>query len=127
VPVNLTISHDEKLVIAVADGEIDRADIDQYLSAVIAQGAMPYRKLFDATFAPMTLGVAELRALGQRVAEHAKHGSEVGPVAIVVGSELANEMALIFQSRAIADRPFRIFDDVIRAREWLDSLAPPKA
>jgi len=121
VPINFTISHTDKLVIAAADGEIERADIDKYLSALIAEGAMPYRKLFDISFAPLSIGVAELRALGQRVAEAGKSGP-VGPVAIVVGSELAHEMAEIFGSRAQADRPLRIFDDIPKARAWLDSF-----
>lgn len=120
-PINWTISHADKLVVAVADGETERSDIDKYLSALVSEGAMPYRKLFDLSFAPLSIGVAELRALGQRVAEVAKDGP-VGPVAIVVGSELAQEMAEIFGSRALADRPLRIFDDVPKAREWLDSF-----
>lgn len=119
-PINLTISHADKLVVAVADGEIDRAEIDEYLTALIAAGAMSYRKLFDISFAPLSLGVAELRALGKRSAD----AGPTGPLAIVVGSNLAREMAAIFESQAAADRPLRIFDDLPTAREWLDSFPP---
>ena len=123
-PLNWTISHAEKLVVAIADGEVEHADIDRYLEALIAGGAMPYRKLFDITFAPISMGAAQLRALGTRVAQHAREGGAIGPLAIVVGSERAREMAGIFGAAARADRPLRIFDDVVRARAWLDSLAP---
>jgi hypothetical protein len=125
VPVNWTISRPGKLVVAVADGEVEHADVDKYLLALIAEGAMPYRKLFDLTFAPLSMGLAQLRALGTRVAEHAKGGGAVGPLSVVVGSELALEMAKIFEAQGRADRPLRIFDDVVKARAWLDSLAVP--
>jgi hypothetical protein len=122
VPVTWTIAHSDKLVVAVAEGEVTHADVDKYLLALIDGGAMPYRKLFDVTFAPLSMGVAELRALGTRVADHAKGGGSVGPVALVVGSELAFDMAKIFEAQARADRPLRIFDDVVKARAWLDSF-----
>ena len=124
-PVNWTISHPDKLVVAVAEGEVEHADVDKYLLALIAEGAMPYRKLFDVTFAPLSMGLAELRALGKRVTEHARGGGSVGPLALVVGSELALDMARIFEAQARADRPLRIFDDVVKARAWLDSLSEP--
>jgi hypothetical protein len=127
VSVTWTISHSEKLVIAVAEGELQHADVDKYLLALIAEGAMPYRKLFDLTFAPLSMGAAELRALGTRVAEHARAGGAIGPLAIVVGSDLALDMARIFETQARADRPLRIFGDVVRARAWLDSLSPSQS
>ena len=68
-PIALSISHEEKLVVGIAEGEIDREDIDSYLDAVIAANAMPYRKLFDLTFAPLSLTVGDLKALGKRVAD----------------------------------------------------------
>ena len=71
-PVTWSISHEEQLVVAIAEGEVVRGDIDGYLSAMIAEGAMPYRKLFDLTFAPMALAAADLRALGKRVTDYAK-------------------------------------------------------
>ena len=124
-PVNWTISHPDKLVVAVAEGEVEHADVDKYLLALIAEGAMPYRKLFDVTFAPLSMGLAQLRALGTRVTEHARGGGSVGPLALVVGSELALDMARIFEAQARAGRPLRIFDDVVKARAWLDSLSEP--
>lgn len=125
-PIALSISHEEQLVTAIAEGEVGREDIDRYLTAVIADKAMPYRKLFNLTFAPVALSVADLRALGKRVAEHAKVGP-VGPVAIVVGSELAHEMAKIFDEQARASRELRIFRDLRAAQEWLDEMAPPSS
>ena len=123
-PVTWSISHEEQLVVAIAEGEVVRGDIDGYLSAMIAEGAMPYRKLFDLTFAPMALAAAALRALGKRVTDYAK-GGPVGPVAIVVGSELALDMARIFEAQAQANRDLRIFRDLAQARAWLDEAAPP--
>ncbi len=123
-PVTWSVSHDEELVVAIAEGEVRREDIEEYLAGLIAEGAMPYRKLFDLTFAPMALTASDLRALGKRVADYAK-GGPVGPVAIVVGSELALEMARMFEAQAQANRELRIFHDLPEARAWLDEALPP--
>jgi hypothetical protein len=72
----------------------------------MADGAMPCRKLFDFSFAPLSLSIGDLRALGARVAE----AGSTGPFAIVVGSELAHETA-------------EIFHDLPQVRAWLYELA----
>jgi hypothetical protein len=64
VPVKWSISHEDRLVLASAEGEASMADLEEYISAVVAAGAMPYRKLFDTTYiAPGALRLAELRAI----------------------------------------------------------------
>ena len=62
-PLKWSISHEDRLVLASAEGEASMADLEEYMSAVVAAGAMPYRKLFDTTYvAPGVLRLAELRA-----------------------------------------------------------------
>ena len=117
-PVKWSISHEDRLVLASAEGEASMADLEEYISAVVAAGAMPYRKLFDATYvAPGALRLAELRAFSKKILELAKT-SPIGPIAIVVGSELEHEMAEAF-GKVDAGRPLAIFSDTAKARQWL--------
>ena len=119
-PVKWSINHEERLVLASAEGEASFADLKEYVSGMVAAGGLPYRKLFDVTYvAPGALRLAELRALSKNVLELAKAGP-VGPIAIVVGSELEREMAEAF-GEVDAGRPLAIFSDTAKARQWLDS------
>ena len=121
-PVTWSISHDDRLVLATANGDCSLEDLQRYMSALAAAGAMPYRKLFDATYVtPGTLRLAEIKAFAGMVVAFAK-GGPIGPGAIVVGSELEQEMAEVF-SQANAGRAMAIFRDRSKAREWLDGLA----
>jgi hypothetical protein len=118
-PVKWSINHDERLVSAAAEGEASFADLEEYTSGMIAAGGLPYRKLFDATYvAPGSLRLAELWAFSKQVLALAKAGP-MGPIAIVVGSELEREMAEAF-GKVDAGRPLAIFSDAAKARQWLD-------
>ncbi len=124
-PVTWSISHNDRLVLASAEGDISPGNFDEYMSALVAAGAMPYRKLFDVTYAtPGSIRLAQLKAFGSKVVAFAKLGA-VGPLAIVVGSELEHELAELF-ARADAGRALAIFSDRTKAREWLDGLAVDK-
>ena len=104
-----------------ADGDVSLKELEQYLSAMAAAGGMPYRKLIDLTYiAPGTLRRPELRALSKMSVDFAKAGP-IGPIAIVVGSELEHEMAEVF-GQADAGRALAIFSDASKARQWLDDL-----
>jgi hypothetical protein len=121
-PVKWSISHEDRIVLASAEGEASVEDLDQYFSAMAAAGGMPYRKLFDLTYVVSGgLRLAELRAFSKQVIGLAKEGP-IGPIAIVVGSELEQELAEVF-GKVDAGRPLAIFSDVAAAREWLDRRA----
>jgi hypothetical protein len=50
VPVKWSINHEDRFVVASAEGEASIADLEEYIAGVIAAGGMPYRKLFDTTY-----------------------------------------------------------------------------
>src|SRR5258708_20387388 len=85
-PVHWTVSHPQRLVVAVAKDEVTVADIEQYFAGVTADGAMTYRKIFEITYTPRALSDENLKALGQRVVFYAQHG-QMGPVASVAPSD----------------------------------------
>jgi hypothetical protein len=119
-PVHWTISHPARLVAAVAKNEVKVEDIEQYFAGVTADGAMAYRKIFEITATPMALSEANLQALGQRILLYAQHG-QVGPLAIVAGSDESYSQAETFAAAARARRPLQIFRELHAARRWLDA------
>jgi hypothetical protein len=125
-PVHWTVSHSQKLVVAVAKDTVTVADIEQYFAGVTADGAMGYRKIFEITHTPMALSEDNLKALGQRVVFYAQHG-QIGPIAIVAASDESYAQAQIFASAAEARRPLKIFRELHAARQWLDTQPLPSA
>ena len=97
-PVHWTISHPQRLVIAVTKDEVTVPDIEKYFAGVTADGAMAYRKIFEITHTPAALSDENVKALGQRVVFYAQHG-QVGPLAI--------------------------FREMHEARHWLDAQPLP--
>lgn len=119
-PVHWTVSHPQRLVVAVAKDQVTVADIEQYFAGVTAEGGMSYRKIFEITHTPNALSDENLRALGQRVIFYAQHG-QVGPVAIVAASDESYAQARVFAEAAKVSRPLQIFRELHAARQWLDA------
>ena len=124
-PVHWTISHANRLVVAVAKDRVTVSDIEKYFAAITADGAMAYRKIFEITHTPMVLSEDNLRALGERVVLYAQHG-QIGPVAIVAASDESFAQAQIFAAAATARRPLAIFRELHAARHWLDAQPLPE-
>jgi len=118
-PVQWTISHPARLVIAVAKDEVKVEDIEQYFTGITVEGAMAYRKIFEIGATPMAMTEEGLKSLGQRVMLYAQHG-QVGPVALVAGSDESFAQAQTFAAAANAKRPLQIFREMHAARRWLD-------
>lgn len=96
-PIYWKIGSRHRLVVATAEGDVTRRDADAYLDAVEGGGALAYRKLHDAR-------------VGTVVMDHD------GNVA-----ELAGRMLGIL---AAADRPIKLFTDLVPTQRWIDSLVP---
>jgi hypothetical protein len=124
-PVHWTVSHPNRLVVAIAKDEVVARDIEQYFAGVTAEGGMSYRKIFEITHTPMALSEENLRALGARMIYYAEHG-QVGPVAIVAASDESYAQAQLFAQAARISRPLQIFREMHAAREWLESQPIPE-
>jgi hypothetical protein len=118
-PVQWTVSHPTRLVIAVAKNELRLKDIEDYLDGVLAANALSYRKIFDTTGATMTLSEDDLMALGARIRAYIAIGP-IGPLAIVATTDKSYGQARMFMALAEADRPIKIFRELHTARHWLD-------
>ena len=121
-PVHWTISHASRLVIAVAKDDVKVEDIEKYFAGVTAEDAMAYRKIFEIGARPLAVTDEGLRSLGQRIVLYAQHG-QVGPVALVCGSDASLAQAQVFAAAATVGRPLKIFREIHEARRWLDEQA----
>jgi hypothetical protein len=119
-PVHWTVSHPQRLVVAVTKEEVTVADIEQYFAGVTAAGGMSYRKIFEITHTPRALSEENIKALGQRVVFYARHG-QIGPLAIVAATDESYAQARIFADSARVNRPLQIFRELHAARQWLDA------
>ena len=119
-PVQWTVSHPTRLVIAVAKDELLLQDIEDYLEGIVAAGALSYRKIFDTTGAVGSLSEDDLMALGARIRAYIAIGP-IGPLAIVASTDRSYGQARMFTALAEADRPIKIFRELHAARRWLDS------
>ena len=123
-PVHWTVSHPNRLVVAIAKDDVTPADIERYFAGNTADGAMAYAKIFEITHTPTALSEDNLKALGERIIYYAKHG-QIGPVAIVAASDESFSQAKIFAAAAKVSRPLAIFRELHAAREWLDAQPRP--
>src|SRR5947208_190684 len=70
-PIQWTISHPHRLVVAVCKDTVSRTDIEGYLDNVVVTDTLPYRKIFDMTHAAMELDDDDVMALGARIRAYA--------------------------------------------------------
>jgi hypothetical protein len=119
-----TVSHPERLVVAVGQDAVTATDILFCVDGMLKAGVISYRKIYDMTLVAVTMPQLDLRSVGKRMAAMADNQGS-GPVAIVVSSNGIEGSARHFEEASAARRPVRIFRDRFVAREWLDEVAPP--
>jgi hypothetical protein len=122
-PIQWTISHPHRLVVAVCRDKVDRTDIEGYLDGVVVAETLPYRKIFDMTNGVMELSDDDMMALGARIRAYAGLAN-MGPLALVASSPDSYERARLFAVLADARRPLKIFSELHAARRWLDAQPP---
>ena len=116
-PLSWSTLPDSQLCIVSGEGTVTRSDIDAYLAGTIGEGAKSYAKLVDITACTLALDAEDLESVADRLL-HYGMGERPGPVAMVVGSALTLDMAVLLKQKA-GDRPFRIFTNIGAARSWL--------
>ena len=120
-PMRWTISHDERLVMVIADGPLTLLEIEAYFDAVVLAGGQPYAKLLDASNMEARLSDAEVMAIGARMSAYVKDQRwPAGPAAFVVTSRTNREFVKRFINLAAAPRQAKIFQTIDEARRWLD-------
>jgi hypothetical protein len=118
-PIEWTISHGSRLVVAVAKGELQPEHMRDFLQAIDREGARPYAKMIDVKGLTTTFAPEQVGAFAAIVRER-EVDSVVGPIAIVVGPGPLAQQARAFSERGHLVRPIRVFAELHEARRWLD-------
>jgi 16S rRNA C1402 (ribose-2'-O) methylase RsmI len=119
-PLSWTISHPQRLVIAVARDEVAPHEFGTYLEAMQPVGG--YRKIFVVSGMSTVFDTALLQSVGRAVRDHAAR-EPLGPIAIVVDNAAAHASAMVYADAVQGlERPIRIFREQHEARRWLDGF-----
>ncbi|GEP52919.1 hypothetical protein [Reyranella soli] len=120
-PMRWTISHDERLVLATAEGPLGLLEIEAYFDALIVAGAQPYAKLFDGRSMDVRLTDDDVMAVGARMSAYVKDQQWTGgPAAFVVTTRANREFVKRFINLTASPRQAKIFQTLDEARAWLD-------
>ena len=120
-PVQWTISHPKRLVVAVAKGEVRPRAMVDFLAALDSAGARPYAKLVFLERLVTTFSEESVVALANLVRQREQE-SEVGPIAIIAQDDATFEQACQFAHVAELVRPIRVFREWHEGRRWIDSI-----
>lgn len=118
-----TIDSRTKLIVVVADGAVELADLDRMLDVVVGSNILGYRKLFDGSEGETQMGPTDLLAIGVRLRSLHAAGVALGPLAVVVPDDKYWLIARLLGILAVPKRPMRVFKEAEKARAWLDSPA----
>jgi hypothetical protein len=122
-PLDWKILHEERLVHAIATGQLSSDEIQSYLGSVIAAHAMPHGKLFDITQVTAFGPRVQLGEVGDTVRLYDKMKlGPIGPLAIVAVTDDAVSYAQAFVPAAPANRLVQVFNDAAEARAWLVAM-----
>lgn len=121
-PLSWTISHPQRLVIAVARDEVAPHEFGAYIEAMQPVGG--YRKMFVVSGLSTVFDTALMQSVGRAVRDHAAREA-LGPFAIVADNDAAYASAMVYAD-TVRDltRPIRIFREQHEARRWLDAFVP---
>jgi 16S rRNA C1402 (ribose-2'-O) methylase RsmI len=119
-PLSWTISHPQRLVIAVARDAVAPHEFGTYLEAMQPIGG--YRKMFVVSGISTVFDTALMQSVGRAVRDHAAREA-LGPIAIVVDNAAAHASAMVYADAVQGlQRPIRIFREQHEARRWLDGF-----
>lgn len=117
VPVNWLIDSRSRLVLVTAEGEVTRAEMEEYLEVVTGAGANGYAKIFDGRSGKAGMDTADMLALGATF--RAMHGQPHGPLAIVLEPARRHRLQPVLGMLAAAERPIRFFTSLRTAMGWI--------
>lgn len=118
-PLYWVIDSRERLITAVAEGNVRREEMDAYLDAMAGARAGNYRKLFDGSRCEAQMSADDIMAVAVRIRGMQQLG-QAGPLAIVMPRDKYQQFARMLGILAVPDRPMQFFRDADSARAWLD-------
>jgi len=120
-PFTTEIDHERREIRTRVRGSVTLEDIRRHLDHARSAGALSYPEIYDAREAEPQISPADVRrAVG--LLRELRKGSELGPGAIIVGSDLAYGMLRMLEILVedfMHARPFRSDEE---AHRWLESF-----
>ena len=116
-PIRMTIYRPDRIVVAVASGDVVIQDIAKFFRDIIEARALAYRKILDVAGCNLAVTREELTEFGQIVREAYRRNPRA-PLAIVAHSQ-QTEMSRFFTELTADDRPAQVFRSIHDARSWL--------
>ncbi len=120
-PMRITVSRFERLLVGVASGDLTLADLQQFFREIVEGGMVDYRKIVDIAGCNPVVTPQELAAFGAGVRDAHKN-KPPAPLAIVA-HERQNTTAALFAQLTADVRPARVFRSIHDARKWVQQ--PP--
>jgi hypothetical protein len=111
-------------VIAIAKGDLEPADMLDFVVRIDAAKARPYRKMVDVTGITALFSADKIRRFAHLIRQREEE-SEVGPIGVVAGSPNVHRQAVLFARQAQRHRQIRVFHEQHDARRWLDAVDIP--
>lgn len=122
-PFKVDIFPPDRMVVAVARGEISLADLMMLVRELVDSGTLPYRKIIDITSATSAIGQDELETIAERL-RSVPVTRPRGPLAIVADGN-RGELGRLFMSLTSDERPVQVFRSIHDARKWLLANSGP--
>jgi SpoIIAA-like len=117
-PVRWEISHPQKLVHVVIDGEVTLKQMEEHFDALVVANALGYRKLVDATSARPLYDNDDVMTMGARLSAYTASFPS-GPLAVVSVTSAVQAAFRRFVNISPSKRPARLFKTEAEARAWL--------
>lgn len=121
-PLHWTVDSKERLVIVIAEGDVTRAEVEDYITVMNGAGTLSYRKLYDGSLGDTAMTADDMLAIGVQIRARHATVSMLGPLAIVVPPAKSELVSRVLGILAAADRPMRVFSEFEPARRWIESL-----
>ncbi|WP_421999151.1 hypothetical protein [Reyranella sp.] len=119
-PLQWTVSHRLRLVVAVAKGDVRPRDLIDFLARLDDERARPYGKIFGVTDLVTVFSEDDIHNLAALVRRRESE-SLVGPLAIVATEDRCHRQAELFAEIGRLVRPIAVFREWHLARRWVES------
>ncbi len=116
-PIHVDISDLDRLVIAVALGEVTPDDIAEVARAFVESGRQHYGKIIDTTAGSAVIDENRLSAIAAFMRADPRAGAR-GPLAFVVDPK-RGEIVQKFADMTADERPVKVFTSLRTARAWV--------
>jgi hypothetical protein len=126
-PLVWKIDPEDKVAVAVADGDVTRLEVESFLDAIAQSGGLTYRKVFDVHKGDTSMTADDILPLAVRVRSLHELG-RMGPLAVILPSGRGKRLQRVLGMLAAAtQRPMRVFEVPLPAYRWIAKQDLPDA